>query len=92
MRRRPLELAALAASLLACFAIAACGGDDDAIKSNTTAEKIVKDLRTQRCQEKISVVRCTEHGDDWNCTWDGNKGTGEVSLPKSGTGQLAMSC
>jgi hypothetical protein len=92
MRRRPLELAALAASVLACFAIAACGGNDDAIKSSTSAEKIVKDIRSQRCQQKHAVVRCESHGDDWKCSYTGKKGSGEVNVPKSGTGQLAMSC
>jgi hypothetical protein len=92
MRRRPLELAALAASILACFAIAACGGGGDAIKSNTSAENIVRALRQQRCQQKQVVVKCTDHGDDWKCSYTGKGGSGEVNLPKSGTGQLAMSC
>jgi hypothetical protein len=92
MRRRTPQFAAVAASILACFAIAACGGGGDVIKSNTTAENIVRALRQQRCQQKKVAVKCTDHGDDWNCSYTGKGGSGEVNLPKSGTGQLSMSC
>jgi hypothetical protein len=92
MRRRPIALTALAASLLASLALAACGDDKDVIKSNTTAEQLVRTLQQQRCQQKVSTVECREHGDDWECSYEGKDGNGNMILPKTGTGQVAVAC
>lgn len=69
-------------AILVIIALAGCG-KGQRFDSADEAEAWVRASIETHCDIELLRVRCSEAGEQWNCTYGGRGGTGAMTFPTS---------